>query len=117
MRDLIAAGYVVDVTYLWLPSADDAVARVRFRVERQGGHYVPEEDVRRRFDRSLINFETVVRPLATQWHLSDAREPRTAPMIAEGIMGELRVRDAERWVAVLRTIEAALAGQQRRNRD
>lgn len=117
IRDLIADAYVVDVTYLWLPSAEDAVARVRFRVEREGGHFVPEEDVRRRFDRSLVNFEKFVRPLATRWRLSDAREPRAAPVIAEGSAGELRVRDADRWASVRRTIEAALAGQLWRNND
>ena len=115
MRRLMADGYVVDVTYLWLPTADDAVARVRFRVERQGGHYVSEQDVRRRFARSLVNFETVVRLLATRWRLSDGREPSTAPVIAEGRVGELHVRDAARWDAVTQTIHAALATRRERH--
>jgi predicted ABC-type ATPase len=38
--------------FLSLPSADLAVERVAQRV-RQGGHAVPEQDVRRRFSRRL----------------------------------------------------------------
>ena len=41
-------GYRVALFFLWLPSADLAVLRVANRV-RQGGHAVPEADVRRRF--------------------------------------------------------------------
>lgn len=45
-------GYRVHVCYIWLPSAEMAVARVAQRVAA-GGHHVPENVVRRRFRRSL----------------------------------------------------------------
>ena len=48
-------GYRIVVFYLWLPSADMAVARVKARV-RQGGHNVPESVVRRRYGVGLRNF-------------------------------------------------------------
>lgn len=44
-----SAGYHVKLIFLSLPSADLAVARVKMRVA-QGGHDVPEDVVRRRFD-------------------------------------------------------------------
>ena len=50
-------GYHVSLIFLSLPSADLAVQRVAQRV-RQGGHSVPEEDVRRRFNRGWDHFET-----------------------------------------------------------
>lgn len=43
-----AVGYVVELFFLSLPSADMAVERVAERV-RQGGHNVPEQVIRRRF--------------------------------------------------------------------
>ena len=48
------SGFRVVLLFLWLPSSDLAVERVDVRV-RQGGHNIPEPDVRRRFDRGLRN--------------------------------------------------------------
>ncbi len=53
-RRLKQAGYRLELFYLWIPNADFAVQRVKDRV-RQGGHPVPEADVRRRFNRGLRN--------------------------------------------------------------
>jgi predicted ABC-type ATPase len=50
-----AVGYRIELIFLQLPSADLAVERVRQRVA-QGGHNIPEPDIRRRFDRGLANF-------------------------------------------------------------
>lgn len=67
-------GYHVSLIFLSLPSADLAMQRVAERV-RQGGHGVPEEDVRRRFDRGREHFETLYKPLVDAWMLYDnARE-------------------------------------------
>ncbi len=48
------AGFRVTLFFLWLPSADLAVERVAVRVQ-QGGHNIPEPDIRRRFSRGLHN--------------------------------------------------------------
>jgi predicted ABC-type ATPase len=47
LREAKANLYQVHLIYIWLSSADLAVARVADRV-RQGGHDVPEETIRRR---------------------------------------------------------------------
>lgn len=65
-----AAGYHVKLNFLKLASADAAVARVKMRV-KQGGHFVPEEVVRRRFDAGLRNFENLYRGLVDRWNLYD----------------------------------------------
>jgi len=62
------AGFRVEVTYIFLPSEDLHVSRVAARVQK-GGHFVPEEDVRRRFVRSARNFWELFRPLSHRWHL------------------------------------------------
>lgn len=40
-----------------------------------GGHHVPEEDIRRRFDRSRKHFLTDYLPLADEWVLWDNAQP------------------------------------------
>lgn len=66
------ANYDVHLIYLWLPSPELAVSRVRTRVVL-GGHDVPEQDVRRRILRSVRNFEHVYRRLVSFWRVYDAR--------------------------------------------
>lgn len=51
IREAKVCGYRILLHYIVIGSATQAVARVALRV-RLGGHDVPEEDVRRRFDRS-----------------------------------------------------------------
>jgi len=55
LRGLGTSGYEIHILFLWLPSADFAVARVAERV-RSGGHDVPVEIVRRRYRAGLRNF-------------------------------------------------------------
>lgn len=54
LREQIAVGYAVHLLFLWLPSPELAVARVAERV-RTGGHHVPDDVVRRRYNRGLRN--------------------------------------------------------------
>lgn len=75
-----AARYRVKLIFLSLPSADLAVERVRARAA-QGGHPVPEEVVRRRFESGLRNFGAVYKPLVDSWALYD--NSGSAPRILE----------------------------------
>jgi predicted ABC-type ATPase len=84
-------GFTVTIVFLFLDSADTCVARVQQR-KRQGGHGVPESDIRRRFDRSLRNFWMVYRLLADDWAIvynaaSDFQD------VAFGAGGNMSVRD------------------------
>ena len=51
LQDARDAGYRIIVFHLALASADLAVARVTARID-EGGHPVPEEKIRQRFDRN-----------------------------------------------------------------
>lgn len=66
-----AKGYRVELYFLRLPTPDMAVARVRNRV-REGGHHVPEEVIRRRFDAGWRNFNEIYRDIVDEWALYDA---------------------------------------------
>lgn len=62
------AGLQIEINFIFIDSEDMSLNRVRQRV-RNGGHDVPEIDVRRRFVRTIANFWKIYRPLADDWFL------------------------------------------------
>ncbi len=65
-----ARGYMVKLLFLKLTSPEEAIARVAMRV-RQGGHHVPDDVIRRRFDAGLRNFENIYRHRVNFWQYYD----------------------------------------------
>jgi predicted ABC-type ATPase len=59
IRRALVAGYAIDLSYICLRSPSLNVGRVFMRVAA-GGHHVPEEDVLRRYSRSLANLPDAV---------------------------------------------------------
>lgn len=79
---LRADGYRVALIFVSLPSVDLALARVNARA-LAGGHDVPAETVRRRFDAGLRYFFTVYRHRVDEWRLYDNASAQ-AILLAEG---------------------------------
>ena len=99
---LVASGYSLDILFLWLPSPDLAVARVRGRV-MVGGHDVPEAVVRRRYWRGLRNFCDLYQPLATTWRVYDSAVSNHPLLIAAGHRQTVAdVRDRATWERIRR---------------
>ena len=63
-------GYRVTLLFLSLPSPGLAIERVRQRVA-QGGHNIPEEVIRRRFEAGLKNLHDVYSARVDDWVLFD----------------------------------------------
>ncbi len=82
LRKLRSAGYEAHIYFLWLRSVELALQRVASRV-RQGGHSVPETDVRRRYSAGLRNLALLYRPLADYVALLDNSDD-SPQLIAEG---------------------------------
>jgi len=59
--------------FIWLPSFEQAIARVAVRV-REGGHSIPEPIIRRRFRQGIVNFAKLYTPLADQWVVYDGSD-------------------------------------------
>ena len=59
-------GYKVRLIFLSLATPEEAIKRVASRV-RQGGHHIPEQVIRRRFDSGLRNFKTIYRLSVDDW--------------------------------------------------
>lgn len=87
LESLRASGYRVHLSFLSLPNADLAVARVAERV-RMGGHDVPEAVVRRRFVAGLRNFFALYQGIADRWQMFDNSAPGGPRPIASGGEGE-----------------------------
>jgi predicted ABC-type ATPase len=83
IQDWKSDGYHVRLIFLWLPSVELAVRRVRQRVAQEG-HNVPENVIRRRFASGVANLEQIYKPLVNEWGIYDnsGAAPR---LIASGV--------------------------------
>jgi predicted ABC-type ATPase len=79
-------GYKFHLYFLWLRNEDVAVERVKERV-RLGGHDVPENDIRRRYQRGISNFFDFYRQLAQSWNVYD-NSSRESVLVAEGAINK-----------------------------
>ena len=97
-----AAGYTVTLLYFWLNSPDLAVERVRARVEA-GGHNIPEETIRRRYNTGIYYFCNLYAPICERWILADNSQIPFR-VIAEGSKTDvINIRD-EQTYAVIKAI-------------
>jgi predicted ABC-type ATPase len=103
VRGLKTRGYAVHIFYLWVPNAELALSRVRDRV-LHGGHNIPEDVVRRRFERSIRNFLREYRPLADSWTLYD-NTGETPAIIASEEDGYLHVVETKRYNEIVERYE------------
>jgi len=70
IKRLRESGYKFHLVFLWLSGIELAIQRVEERV-RCGGHSVPDEVIRRRYDRGITNFFNLYQPLADTWAAYD----------------------------------------------
>jgi predicted ABC-type ATPase len=97
LAGLIRTDYQFHLVFLWLPHPDMAVARVAARVQ-EGGHGVPEETIRRRYEAGLRNFFRLYAPMTTTWKLCDNSEAANPKLIASGEASFTRiVADLAAW--------------------
>lgn len=100
LRSLRETGYFVFLIYCWLDTPDLSVARVAHRV-RTGGHDVPEETIRRRYQRSVENFFGLYRPIANNWRVYDNSGMAGHRLIAEGANETETVFEETMWKRML----------------
>jgi predicted ABC-type ATPase len=66
LKELREKRYKPHLFFLWVPGPQLALERIKERVS-EGGHDVPAQDVRRRFNRSITNFLKLYQPLLDSW--------------------------------------------------
>lgn len=70
LRNCQADGYTINLIYFWLQTPELAIERVHRRVE-SGGHNIPEEVIRRRYERGRKNLTQLYLPLWDKWIIYD----------------------------------------------
>ncbi len=78
------------------------LARIWDRVQN-GGHNVPENDVRRRFSRTLTNLFHHYRPLVDSLHFFD-NSGQNPVLVFEDASGKMTIHDEYRYRLVKETI-------------
>lgn len=73
VRRAQAKGYRVSVLFFWLRTPDLAVQRVAERVQN-GGHNIPEDIVRRRYEAGIRNLFHLFMPEVDYWAIYDNTE-------------------------------------------
>jgi predicted ABC-type ATPase len=98
LRGFRDQGYRVYLYFLWLPDVALNLERVAQRV-RQGGHNVPEEDVKRRYRRGIANFLRIYRGLSDSWIVFDNSGlwPREFASCLDGVVTILDEQMFERF--------------------
>src|SRR5689334_5202195 len=91
-------GYEIGLTFLWLSSPEQAVKRVIQRV-KQGGHYVPEEAIVRRYRAGIKNLLAHYLPFADSALIMDnSSEESLKRLIArKKINSSLEILDKVIW--------------------
>ncbi len=97
-------GYRFYLIYLWVPDPSQLVARVASRM-RAGGHHIPEEVIRRRYERGLVNFFDRYSPIADAWEMFDNSDNPRLIAAREGA-GSVHFGDANLWEAIRNRMQA-----------
>lgn len=96
-------GYEVTLLFLWLPSAEMAVERVKKRV-LTGGHDIPEEIVRRRYGRGLRNLIKDFMPICNHWHIYENIDGQYNEIIRSS-NGNVTIVKIELWELIKHSYE------------
>jgi predicted ABC-type ATPase len=91
IQRLRESGYRFLLVYLWLPAPDLSIERVAARV-RRGGHDIPADTIRRRYEAGLHNFFALYRPLADRWRVYQNSSLGRPELIASGGASSTRMR-------------------------
>jgi predicted ABC-type ATPase len=102
LKDIKNRGYHLHFYYLWVPSVDLALQRIEARVS-EGGHDIPEIDVRRRYGRSIRNFLIHYRRLADSWVLFDNSGPEPTSIAIQTVGSLLAIEDQTSYDKIIAT--------------
>ena len=98
-----AAGYDVELIYIFLENPQVCIERIKERV-LNGGHHVPDNDVIRRYYRSKNNFWHIYKKIVNQWFLVYNSDLRFKEFCL-GIKDEYDVNDTDVFAQFIKGIE------------
>ena len=96
MPTLKKQGYQLFLVFLWLENVELAVSRVKERI-KMGGHSVPEETIRRRYNSGIKNFFNLYQPLLDGWKFYDNSNMNNVSLIASGSKDNVIIENKTIW--------------------
>jgi predicted ABC-type ATPase len=89
--------YRFRLIFVFVPDVELSIQRVAGRV-RQGGHHIPEDTIRRRYQAGISNFLGLYMAMADEWSVHDTTEMGEPKLIANGIMTSVdRIEMPDSW--------------------
>lgn len=110
IKRLKEEGYKVSIAYIFLVSKELCKERIKSRV-LQGGHYVPDIDVERRFDKGLVRFWNHYRLLVDYISVVFNNEYYDFKRIVHGKANELEIIDRDLYESFLKEIRGVSNGK------
>ena len=96
-----ALGYKVHLIFFFLENEEQAIARVAQRVSN-GGHNIPEHDIRRRFKRGIYNLINLYMPICDNVHVyNNAHGDAILVAKYSRSNGEIQIYEQEMWNQLL----------------
>ncbi|MBK1987413.1 zeta toxin family protein [Sphaerospermopsis aphanizomenoides BCCUSP55] len=102
IRECKEQSYIINLMYFWLETPELAIARVKRRVA-SGGHNIPEDVIRRRYERGRRNITDLYLPLCDTWTVynNSGDEPKLVAQL--GINQEVIVYEHRIWNQITAT--------------
>lgn len=97
-------GYKVHLIYFFLENEEQAIQRVAQRVSN-GGHNIPEEDIRRRFKRGIYNLINLYMPICDSALVYNNAHGEAVLVAKLGLSkGDIQVYEQEMWNQLIQKI-------------
>ncbi len=93
------AGYKVILLFFWLSSPEVAIRRVAKRVS-EGGHNIPEDIIRRRYEAGIKNLFNIYSHIVDRWLLVDNNTSHSV-IFAESEDGINKIYDFEKYKLIM----------------
>ena len=104
VRRAQALGYKVHLIFFYLENEEQAIARVEQRV-KNGGHGIPEEDIRRRFTRGIYNLINLYMPICDSVLVyNNMRTPAQLVARKKTQTDDINVIESEMWNQLIQKI-------------
>lgn len=97
-------GYSIHMIFLWLPSPEAAIERVKARV-LQGGHSIPEDTIHRRYQTGLSNAINLYLPMVNNAIFIDNSDydPKNIKKIAEKkAAAPIKIYNSSMWSDIVK---------------
>lgn len=89
-------GYRVTLVFFWLPSEELAIQRVAKRVQ-EGGHHIPEDVIRRRYQRGIQNLLNIYLEICDKGIVVDNAVPNMELIARKEPELPIKVLNTDKW--------------------